>query len=341
MKLYAPLFLLFHHLLISALSTKIDSTKLLQNHRNELCIHGWLGSPKVFHEIYRSKMGTARWTRRVNQGRSLRERGNGRVNQEIARHTQNSTARWNLNSVSARSWIRFSTGSSVSLHLSATFLRYVPSYFVARFPFHPVHLRAWSPSTPFLRTSCASYSLSFVIRKQTGRRSCQVGGVGDETAVSVCPFFFYRHLPPPAASILHRRAFCPSTTWLVVIAVRTIQIQSASETCKNGNDTIRYMYIFAVEVARSRNVSRLASSFSLFPTGAPLSRVFRESTPPTRKFVSSTNGGRWFLSSEEPAPSRAHVFPATNSRKVVETSVFRSRWNITRLSFPLAPGGIY
>lgn len=246
MKLYAPSFLLFHRLLISALSTKIDSTKLLQNHRNELCIHGWLGSPKVFHEIYRSKMGTARWTREVNHGRSLRERGNGRVNQEIARHTQNSTARWNLNSVSARSWIRFSTSSSVSLHLSTTFLRYVPSYFVPRFPFHPVHLRAWSPSapsSPFLRTSRASYSLSFVIRKQTGRRSCQVGGVGDETAVSVCPFFFYRRLPPPAASIQHRRAFCPSTTWLVVIVVhlRAIQIRSTSETCKNGNDTMRYM----------------------------------------------------------------------------------------------------
>lgn len=28
------------------------------------------------------------------------KRENGRVNQEIARHTQNSTARWNLNSVS-------------------------------------------------------------------------------------------------------------------------------------------------------------------------------------------------------------------------------------------------
>lgn len=291
-------------------------------------------------------MGTARWTREVNHGRSLRERGNGRVNQEIARHTQNSTARWNLNSVSARSWIRFSTSSSVSLHLSTTFLRYVPSYFVPRFPFHPVHLRAWSPSapsSPFLRTSRASYSLSFVIRKQTGRRSCQVGGVGDETAVSVCPFFFHRRLPPPATSILHRRAFCPSTTWLVVIDVhlRAIQIRSTSETCKNGNDTMRDMYIFVIEVARSRNVSRLASSFPLFLTGAPLSRVFRESTPPTRKFVWSTNGGRWFLPSEEPAPSRAHVFPATNSRKVVETSVFRCRWNITHLSFPLALGGIY
>lgn len=36
-----------------------------------------------------------------SRARSVREKGeNGRVNREIARHTQNSTARWNLNSVS-------------------------------------------------------------------------------------------------------------------------------------------------------------------------------------------------------------------------------------------------
>jgi len=88
------------------------------------------------------------------------------VNQKIARHTQNSAAQWNLNSARA-------------VELNSL-----------RNPVRPTTPRAL-PSFPFLFLSLvASYSLSFVIRKQTERRSCQVGGVGDETAVSVRPSFF-------------------------------------------------------------------------------------------------------------------------------------------------------
>lgn len=58
----------------------------------------------------------------------------------------------------------------------------------------------------------ASYSFSFVIRKQTERRSCQVGGVGDETAVSVRPSFLpHRSLWPPLFSPLPARSV-PSYT---------------------------------------------------------------------------------------------------------------------------------
>lgn len=90
--------------------------------------------------------------------------GVGQVNQKIARHTQNSAAQWNLNSARA---------------VELNSLR------------NPAHSPRTPPSFPSLFPSLvASYSLSFVIRKQTERRSCQVGGVGDETAVSVRPSFF-------------------------------------------------------------------------------------------------------------------------------------------------------
>lgn len=155
-------------------------------------------------EIYQVEvLGTTR-DRRVrwlNHAREsgVRERGNGRVNQEIAKHTQNSTARWNLNSVSARELnslqrrlLRLS--SSFRDVSSLTFPRLTPPHH----PLHANHLRPpLAPSVSLSRrASRASYSLSFVIRKQTGRRSCQVGGVGDETAVSVCPFFFHRRRRP-------------------------------------------------------------------------------------------------------------------------------------------------
>lgn len=53
------------------------------------------------------------------------------------------------------------------------------------------------PPLSLFLSRLASYSFSFVIRKQTERRSCQVGGVGDETAVSVRPSFFrLRHSTP-------------------------------------------------------------------------------------------------------------------------------------------------
>ncbi|EGI61633.1 Transmembrane and TPR repeat-containing protein [Acromyrmex echinatior] len=95
------------------------------------------------------------------------------VNQKIARHTQNSAAQWNLNSARA-------------VELNSL-----------RNPVRPTTPRALPPF-PFLFLSLiASYSLSFVIRKQTERRSCQVGGVGDETAVSVLPSFFRLRRRPP------------------------------------------------------------------------------------------------------------------------------------------------
>lgn len=100
------------------------------------------------------------------------------------------------------------------LRLSSSF-RDVSSLRSLALPTPPSHFRSahlppsespLAPSVSFSRrASRASYSLSFVIRKQTGRRSCQVGGVGDETAVSVCPFFFHRLHPPShlVSSIQH------------------------------------------------------------------------------------------------------------------------------------------
>lgn len=123
--------------------------------------------------------------------------GVGQVNQKIARHTQNSTAQWNLNSAKA---------------VELNSLRSSPSSLALVISLPP------SPS-PLLRR-LASYSFSFVIRKQTERRSCQVGGVGDETAVSVRPSFFrLRHStlprslgPPPSPFPLLPARSVPSYT---------------------------------------------------------------------------------------------------------------------------------
>lgn len=104
----------------------------------------------------------------------------GQVNQKIARHTQNSAAQWNLNS--AR------TAELNSLQPTPAFLALTFVISLRALAFH-------LPSRSFCLSLSlvASYSLSFVIRRQTERRSCQVGGVGDETAVSVRPSFLHLH----------------------------------------------------------------------------------------------------------------------------------------------------
>lgn len=108
--------------------------------------------------------------------------GVGQVNQKIARHTQNSAAQWNLNSARA-------------VELNSL-----------RDPAHPPP-HAPVISLPLSLSPVASYSLSFVIRKQTERRSCQVGGVGDETAVSVRPSFFRLRRRPPRESTIPLTSF--------------------------------------------------------------------------------------------------------------------------------------
>lgn len=113
--------------------------------------------------------------------------GSGQVNQKIARHTQNSGAQWNLNSARAA---------------ELNSLRPPPRScsLLDRFPVHsPPRAVIFHPLSLSLSLG-ASYSLSFVIRKQTEQRSCQVGGVGDETAVSVRPSFLRSQLRTPHGS---------------------------------------------------------------------------------------------------------------------------------------------
>lgn len=90
------------------------------------------------------------------------KRENGRVNREIARHTQNSTARWNLNSVNGG--VEFASVCSISLHLSPTFSS--PPFGLTS-PLLSLRIIPRHPSTPLPFPTRASYSLSFVIRKQT------------------------------------------------------------------------------------------------------------------------------------------------------------------------------
>lgn len=144
--------------------------------------------------------------------------GVGQVNQKIARHTQNSAAQWNLNSARA-------------VELNSL-----------RNPAHPPRapspLPLPLPSFPFLFSSLslrrASYSLSFVIRKQTERRSCQVGGVGDETAVSVRPSFFRLRRRPPRESTIPLTSFTPFSTYPYPVQSSPPQIRHHIFRCVDG-----------------------------------------------------------------------------------------------------------